>query len=100
MLVIRRKTAAEWAATTYIIASSVICVDADTKQTKYGDGVHIWSELPYEVAATVLSKAAIEAVLTGELTSHSHANADWNASSGSAQILNKPSAYAMMMVLG
>ena len=27
-------------------------------------------------------------------------NADWNASEGTAEILNKPSAYAMMMVLG
>ncbi len=31
---------------------------------------------------------------TGEI------NADWNATSGTAEILNKPSAYAMMMVLG
>lgn len=66
----RRDTAANWTAANPVLAEGELGLETGTKQFKIGDGTTAWNGLVYANPAQV--------------------NADWNAASGAAKILNKP----------
>ena len=47
----RRKTASQWAASSYKPQLGEPCFESDTYRYKIGDGVHTWAELQYAVCA-------------------------------------------------
>ena len=48
---IRRDTAANWTSTDPILAQGEMGYETDTGALKMGDGINLWSILPYYVAA-------------------------------------------------
>jgi hypothetical protein len=50
-IVMRRKTASQWLASSYIPQLGEPCFETNTYRYKIGDGTHVWEELPYAVCA-------------------------------------------------
>lgn len=70
-IILRRGTAAEWTASgTVVLAAGEVGVETDTGKFKIGDGIAQWTNLSYAAEQQV--------------------NADWNATSGVTEIMNKP----------
>jgi len=69
-------TSVLWASSNPVLANGVVGIESDTQKFKLGDGIHNWNDLLYF-----------------SLNSSSHSSqvqSDWNATSGVAEILNKP----------
>lgn len=52
---IRGGTAAEWLAADPILADREPGVETDTRKSKYGNGIDVWSDLPYATSGGIKS---------------------------------------------
>ena len=50
-ILIRRKSAEEWLASSYIPKAGEPCFELNTYRYKIGDGIHAWGSLPYVICA-------------------------------------------------
>ena len=66
---LRRDTAANWTASNPILASGEIGIETDTKRNKLGDGVSVWSVLPYWMMPVATLAGATGAADVGYLPS-------------------------------
>ena len=57
-ILIRGGTAAEWATSDPVLSSREAGVETDTGQVKVGNGVDLWSDLPYVGEPLVISESA------------------------------------------
>jgi len=91
---LRGETEANWILYDPILAEreTVLTLNAQGVPTgiKAGDGVHKWSELAYLGGFSNAESDPIFTAWLSEFVETSQVNADWNATSGKALILNKP----------
>ena len=66
---LRRDTAANWTASNPILALGEIGIETDTHQNKLGDGVSVWSVLPYWMMSIATLAGATGAANVGYLPS-------------------------------
>ena len=103
-ILLRNDTAANWTTNNPTLAKGELGVQIDTKKFKFGDGVTPWNSLDYGAGAAIplaststngLMSAADFAKLSGiEAGAQANVQSDWNAVSGDAAILNKPTTLA------
>jgi hypothetical protein len=66
---LRRDTAANWTASNPLLALGEIGIETDTRQNKLGDGVSVWSVLPYWMMSIATLAGATGAADVGYLPS-------------------------------
>lgn len=104
-ILLRNDTKANWELNNPILAKGEMGIEIDTQKFKFGDGsIHHWNELTFGAGADLpqasssqdgLMSAQDKAKLDGiEAGAQANVQSDWNATSGDAAILNKPTTLA------
>ena len=70
---IRRDTASAWTSANPTLGQGEMGYETDSGKMKIGDGTTTWTSLSYYEGS--ITKAMVEAVLTGTITSHNHSGA-------------------------
>ena len=103
-ILLRNDTSSNWSTNNPVLSKGEMGIQTDTRKFKFGDGIKSWNELDYG-AGSDLPKATSSA--DGLMSKEDYAKlqgiqsgaevnvqSDWNASTGDAAILNKPTTLA------
>lgn len=103
-ILLRNDNSFNWANNNPILSKGQIGIQTDTKKFKFGDGLTQWNRLSYGAGADIpLASSLVDGLLTKEMFSKLYnieagaqvnVQSDWNASTGDAAILNKPTTLA------
>lgn len=103
-ILLRNDTASNWTTNNPTLAKGQLGVQIDTKKFKFGDGVTPWNSLSYGAGADIaLATSSANGLMSSSDFSklagiaegaQVNVQSDWNASSGDAAILNKPTTLA------
>jgi hypothetical protein len=63
---LRRGTAVQWTAKNPILQDGEPGIESDTKKFKIGDGIHLWSQLPYYLSQDAMMIYINEALATAD----------------------------------
>ena len=103
-ILLRNDTSSNWSTNNPVLSKGEMGIQTDTRKFKFGDGIKSWNALDYG-AGSDLPKATSSA--DGLMSKEDYAKlqgiqsgaevnvqSDWNASTGDAAILNKPTTLA------
>lgn len=103
-ILLRNDSSHNWANNNPTLSKGQVGIQIDTKKFKFGDGFTEWNRLPYGAGADIpLATNLVDGLLTKEMytklynieeRAQVNVQSDWNAQSGDAAILNKPTTLA------
>ena len=103
-ILLRNDTSSNWSTNNPILSKGEMGIQTNTKKFKFGDGIKTWNELDYGAGSDIpkatasadglMSKEDFSKLSNIAAGAEVNVQSDWNAVSGDAAILNKPTTLA------